>query len=359
MRRTRFTATALALALVFALSGGQAALANDPGTDLSRRCLTAGAAGCEHGLPAFQYELLRAQMAAHPAPNVREIAINYREVRRFNFYRVNRSGVTLFNAPGGAPVGGIDAGFNFVDVINRNGDWAEIEPSTWVPASELSPVPASMHAGVLFDGPLAYPMGWVLQPTRPSSYPGEEPPEDRARIERYTRVNIFATVNDGEWDWFLVGPGQWLEQRRIGRIVPVTPPPEVKGRWIAVDLYEQVLTAYDGMTPVFATLISSGLPQWSTNEGLFRIWARLRQDTMSGAMGRPDFYRLPAVPYVMYFDGDISLHGTYWHDGFGYRHSHGCVNLSVSDARWLYEWTNNFFFDTWVYVWSSGEYKEG
>ena len=41
----------------------------------------------------------------------------------------------------------------------------------------------------------------------------------------------------------------------------------------------------------------------------------------------------------MYFDNSISLHGTYWHDDFGYRRSHGCVNLSVSDARWLYEWT--------------------
>jgi len=64
----------------------------------------------------------------------------------------------------------------------------------------------------------------------------------------------------------------------------------------------------------------------------------------------------------MYFDNDISLHGTYWHDGFGYRHSHGCVNLSISDAHYLFNWTTDVEPDedgdilTYVYVYSSGEY---
>ena len=65
----------------------------------------------------------------------------------------------------------------------------------------------------------------------------------------------------------------------------------------------------------------------------------------------------------MYFDGDIGLHGTYWHDGFGYRQSHGCVNLSVTDAKWLYEWAADVrdfsdpdSKDLTVYVFSSGEY---
>jgi len=46
--------------------------------------------------------------------------------------------------------------------------------------------------------------------------------------------------------------------------------------------------------------------------------------------------RLPA-------DGGISLHGTYWHDIFGYRTSHGCVNMTISDAKWVYE----FLADTY------------
>ena len=34
-----------------------------------------------------------------------------------------------------------------------------------------------------------------------------------------------------------------------------------------------------------------------------------------------------------------ALHAAYWHDQFGEPMSGGCVNLSVADARWLFEWT--------------------
>ena len=66
----------------------------------------------------------------------------------------------------------------------------------------------------------------------------------------------------------------------------------------------------------------------------------------------------------MYFNGGESLHGTYWHDSFGYRRSRGCVNLSISDARWLYEWMLDAErrmtygeIVNWVVVFSSGEYE--
>ena len=61
---------------------------------------------------------------------------------------------------------------------------------------------------------------------------------------------------------------------------------------MAVDLFEQTLIAYEDDKPVFATLVSSGLPDWSTNEGVFEIWARLDRDSMSGATGAPDAYAL-------------------------------------------------------------------
>jgi len=109
---------------------------------------------------------------------------------------------------------------------------------------------------------------------------------------------------------------------------------------------------------VFASLISSGLPQWGTREGLFQIYDRFEATRMSGAAGQPDFYFIEEVPYVLYFDGDIALHGTYWHDRFGYRQSHGCVNLSIMDAWWFFEWTKEEpYQDAWVYVYSSGTYR--
>jgi lipoprotein-anchoring transpeptidase ErfK/SrfK len=69
---------------------------------------------------------------------------------------------------------------------------------------------------------------------------------------------------------------------------------------------------------------------------------------MEGAAGSDNVYALDQVPYHMYFNWREALHGVYWHDNFGYYWSHGCVNLSVSDAKWL--WDNWIIKDTHVYV---------
>lgn len=45
------------------------------------------------------------------------------------------------------------------------------------------------------------------------------------------------------------------------------------------------------------------------------------------------------VPYVMYVNLDAeALHGAYWHENFGQRMSHGCINLPVPVAEFLYGW---------------------
>jgi len=208
---------------------------------------------------------------------------------------------------------------------------------------------------------MKYTMAWVLVSSRPAPYPGAEGDESRARVTRYTRVNIYATVVVDGWRWYLIAPDTWIIQTKVAKVQFTQRPDGFKGRWVAVDLYEQVLVAYDeNDVPVYTTLISSGLPQWSTNEGTFQTWARIANANMSGAEGQTDFYRLENVPWTLYYDGEISLHGTYWHDGFGYRHSHGCVNMSLTDSHWLYHWTLDAGIDLpFVYVYSTGEYVEG
>jgi lipoprotein-anchoring transpeptidase ErfK/SrfK len=60
------------------------------------------------------------------------------------------------------------------------------------------------------------------------------------------------------------------------------------------------------------------------------------------------YYFLEDVPWVLYFDQSRALHGTYWHDQFGTPNSRGCVNLSITDARWFFEFAQE---GSWVYVW--------
>ncbi|MFW6063338.1 MAG: L,D-transpeptidase family protein [Chloroflexota bacterium] len=110
-------------------------------------------------------------------------------------------------------------------------------------------------------------------------------------------------------------------------------------RWIDVNLTTQTLVAYEGNTPVFDTLVSSGTWQYPTVTGQFRVWLRYTAQTMDGRRLGYDYY-LPNVPYVMYFYNDYALHGTYWHNNFGTPMSHGCVNLPTSAAEWIFNWSS-------------------
>jgi lipoprotein-anchoring transpeptidase ErfK/SrfK len=150
----------------------------------------------------------------------------------------------------------------------------------------------------------------------------------------------------------LIGPDEWVEQRLLGRVTPSAYPPEgvENGRWIEINLYEQTVSVYEKNRLVYATLVSSGLPGWWTRPGLFQITIKMQSDTMRGAFepDRSDFYYLEDVPWTMYFDQARALHGAYWHNGFGYPRSHGCVNLAPGDAQWIFNWAQD---GDWVYVW--------
>jgi len=121
---------------------------------------------------------------------------------------------------------------------------------------------------------------------------------------------------------------------------PAERPPGVGAneRWIDVNLTAQRLVAYEGDTPVFDSLVSSGTYNHPTVTGQFRIWLRYQSQTMDGRRLGYDYY-LPNVPYVMYFYQDYALHGTYWHNNFGTPMSHGCVNLPTPAAEWIFNWS--------------------
>lgn len=107
---------------------------------------------------------------------------------------------------------------------------------------------------------------------------------------------------------------------------------------IYVDLSAQKLFAFQGTEKVIETFIASG--KWNpTPVGNFHIWTKLRATRMSGGEGA-DYYNLPNVPYVMYFYNDYGLHGAYWHNNFGHKMSHGCVNMRIVDARDVYNWAH-------------------
>lgn len=125
-----------------------------------------------------------------------------------------------------------------------------------------------------------------------------------------------------------------------GGTPPTTPAPSpapghgtAGEKWIDINLSRQTLTAYEGRTPVFTAVVSTGTSRTPTVVGTFRIYVKYRSTTMSGPG-----YHLTNVPYTMYFYRGYGIHGTYWHNNFGTPMSHGCVNMRTPDAEWLYNW---------------------
>ncbi len=116
---------------------------------------------------------------------------------------------------------------------------------------------------------------------------------------------------------------------------PLLPEVDPNERWIDVNLSEQRAYAYEGNTLIRSFWISSGTWEHPTITGQYRIYVKYEVADMTG----PDYY-LPDVPFVMYFYKGYGLHGTYWHNNFGYPMSHGCINLSIEDARWLFDFAS-------------------
>ena len=112
-------------------------------------------------------------------------------------------------------------------------------------------------------------------------------------------------------------------------------------KYLEVNLSEQYMTVWAGNEVVLGTYVSTGREGFDTPTGTFFINTMLESQTMEGVLGG-EYYNVPDVPWVMYFtDAGHAIHGTYWHSNFGQVMSHGCVNLPMDVAEWLY---NNFAF---------------
>ena len=154
-------------------------------------------------------------------------------------------------------------------------------------------------------------------------------------IARWNGVTVAALMAANGLRSYTIYSGQRLTIPN-GDGTPSAPPAPVIAygeKWIDVNLTTQSLVAYEGQRPVYWATVSTGRARTPTPTGRYRIYKKLRSTTMSGPG-----YRFRDVPHVMYFHGNYTLHGTYWHSNFGRPMSHGCVNLRLADAQWLYEW---------------------
>jgi hypothetical protein len=245
---------------------------------------------------------------------------------------------------------------SFIDVIRREeGTFLRTGNGWIVRRDEVAPITFSGQFGgfLLMDPPL-HPFGWVIpyEGVYPSRTPGGPADQTAPYYPWYAPVEVFDRQQTENTAWYLVGINQWVEETKLGLVfLDTARPAEIPAgvKWISVNLFEQSLAAYEGDRMVFATLVASGLPGYWTRPGVFQVKKKYEIQTMSGSFEEDysDYYYVMDVPWVMYFDRDRAIHGEYWHNNLGSRHSHGCVNVPVADGRWLYDWAPE---GTWVYV---------
>lgn len=118
---------------------------------------------------------------------------------------------------------------------------------------------------------------------------------------------------------------------------PTATPPiyDQTGRWIDVNLSTQMLYAYEGSTVVNSFLVSTGMYYTPTVTGRYNIYVKYEYTDMSG----PGYY-IPNVPFTQYFYSGYGIHAATWHNNFGTPMSHGCINMRLEDAKWLFNWTS-------------------
>ena len=155
--------------------------------------------------------------------------------------------------------------------------------------------------------------------------------------------------------WIRVGERAFVRERDTVSLRLVAPPREARPgeRWIDIDLERQVVTAYRGEKPWFATLASTGRgapgSEQATPPGTYRLWVKLRSSDMDNLenVEAQTNYAIQAVPWVLYFHRGYGLHGAFWHHAFGRVQSHGCVNLTPADAERLFAWTSPRLPEGW------------
>lgn len=250
----------------------------------------------------------------------------------------------------GAPDAELQPGF-FVAITQvarkRAGDpFGLTTKRLWVPMRDLAPVAGPSFSGELVNGKLD--VGWVLEDDSPVY---EEPGGTAIAGERRSRlqpVTVMSVDSRRGRTWIQIGARRWMRSADLRVATGAVPPGGLapKERWIDVDVDSQILTAYEGDTPVFSTLVSTGKgkgdhPQ-ATPKGVHRVWVKLRTSDMTNLENEDAsrYYAIEEVPWVMFFDRGYGLHGAFWHDSFGRVRSHGCVNLAPRDAQRLFAWAS-------------------
>ena len=245
------------------------------------------------------------------------------------------------------------SGFSLLAIYQEHGNaFALTADQLLIPLASIRPVKVSAFHGVQLSEddrlPVAFVMGRGAVLYRGS--PGSGKMKISRRVARREAVMLDGyRVRKSAVEWLRSRDGDWLQDENLVIVKDPASWPSwaTDGRtWVDISISNQTLVAFDGRKAVYATLVSTGADgladhrdSTATKIGTFEIVSKHVTATMDGNEPGEEF-DLRDVPWVQYFSEGYALHAAYWHDDFGRPRSHGCVNLSPMDARWLFHFTS-------------------
>ena len=241
------------------------------------------------------------------------------------------------------------------DAGDYNRIWYEIGEEGYTYSGAIQPVLTILNAPTL-QIPSSGALGEVSVPFTDGH---EQPdPGSRANYRMYYATvhwilsaaksgadgRIWYQILDDKWNQRYYVPGEHLRLIPYDELAPLSPDVPSSQKKIQVRLDTQLVLAYENAQMVFASRASTGAMfssgTYTTPAGSFMTFHKRPTRHMANGDITASGFDLPGVPWVMYFtESGLSLHGTYWHNDFGHPKSHGCVNLSMEAAKWLYRWT--------------------
>jgi len=159
-----------------------------------------------------------------------------------------------------------------------------------------------------------------------------------------TDGQVWYQIRDDKWNKLYYVRSEHLKIFTVEELAPISPEVSIRDKKIVVQLDSQMVTAYEYNIPVFSVSAATGgilrSGTYTTPEGNFTTYYKRPSRHMAAGDLAANGFDLPGVPWVQYFTkAGVAFHGTFWHNDFGRPRSHGCINLSNQNAKWLYLWS--------------------
>jgi lipoprotein-anchoring transpeptidase ErfK/SrfK len=121
---------------------------------------------------------------------------------------------------------------------------------------------------------------------------------------------------------------------------PINPNVDPEEKIVKVNVTDQTLSCFEGKNEVYFCRVSTGVGEHSTPIGESPTWRKMVSTHMAGGTVSAG-YDTPGIAWTSLFSGEgVAIHSTFWHNDFGAKRSHGCVNVLPDDAQWIFRWSS-------------------